>query len=435
MARSPFDHDNFKDDRDAVRVLNSFFCGKFPLKELRYASLHGVKKNAYGEALLFSKLLQLNAPGLPEDWRSFAPFGEGTPPLELLMERPGTVVQFPTCSEENVVLWRMYLIRKEKNDFQHTDHRAFLAGNAIIGEKVWIFISSDFSPPETLEGNSWHLAYKLASRGVNLAPEYNAKLYSKLITGAVENGNVTSVCIGHKADFLNRFSGFFIIPEADAGQFHANSQLLPVKTVEQAWRLITGTGVEKTPITLPEKIEILDILVGKSWKPVFSVILLLAPAYVRLWCSAETKSDAEKIRSAFEKIKGLQIRFAVRTMDSHDLQQSYEDFCATLNDDPSSGGHLICNTGGNRLMGTAALLAARERNIQVVYRDIDAEPDYLTVIQFGKENNYESDDIQVNNCPLKDDINWETLFTSPRPFPSPEVEDILSQIMKVPSNE
>lgn len=435
MGRNPFCHDNFRDDRDAIRVLNSFFffSGEYPWEELRYSTTRGVKRTAYGEALLFSKLLQLQVPELPEDWSSFAPFGEGTPPLELLMKSPGTVVQFPTCSEDKAVLWRMYLIRKGKNDFQYRDHRTSLAGNAMIGEDVWIFISSDFSPPETLEGNSWQLAYKLARRGIDRAPEYNTKLYNKLITGAVENGNVTSVCIGHKEDLLNRFKGFFIIPEADSGQFHSHSQLLPVKTVEQAWRLITGTGVEKTPISLPEKIEILDILVGKSLKPVFSVILLLDPAYVRLWCSDETSGDAENVRKTFDKIKGLEIQIDIFHMDSHDLRQSYEDFSCILNRKTSSGGHLICNTGGNRLMGTAALLAARERNIQVVYRDIDAAPEALTVIQFGKENNYESDDIQVNNCPLKDTVNWENLFSKLRL--EDDVNKLYSQIMKASPNE
>ena len=414
MTRNPFDCSNFRCADDAVRLLTPFFEGNFELPHFAYCEVEGIKKNAYGEALLFSKLLLSRTEPLSKEWQSFTPFGPGTPPLELLTECDGSVVRFPTFSSEKVKVWRLYLIRKNDAFSQYTDHRRFLADNIIADRDSWIFISSDFTPPaDNIDGTSWQLAYKLAQRALEHFPVSNGSLYSKLVTGSVENGLVANVSIERKIELFQNFAGLSIIPDSNISDIPEDlrSKIIGVKTVEQAWHYITGTGVERTSVILPEKIECLDILVGKAWKPVFSVILLLNPAYVRLWCSDETRHDAEVIRDTLSALDQLSVRFRILTMDSHNLQQSYSDFRRVRDEEPIRGGQLICNTGGNRLMGTAALLVARENNIQVVYRDIDAAPHCLTVIQFGKENNYESDDVKVNNSPLSSSINWKELYS------------------------
>lgn len=43
--------------------------------------------------------------------------------------------------------------------------------------------------------------------------------------------------------------------------------------------------------------------------------------------------------------------------------------------------------------------------VLVVYRDLDAEDDWLTVMQAGQNMSYENADIQANHCPIKNKIN------------------------------
>ena len=115
-------------------------------------------------------------------------------------------------------------------------------------------------------------------------------------------------------------------------------------------------------------------------------------------------------------------------MDSHDLQQSYQDFREAIDLQENHNSSCISMTGGNRLMGIAAQLVAMEFNIQLVYRDFNAQPDTLTVIQFGANNNYESNDITINRCPVKDLICWDTLYNKEPSFNSSE--DLLKQFYR-----
>ena len=67
-------------------------------------------------------------------------------------------------------------------------------------------------------------------------------------------------------------------------------------------------------------------------------------------------------------------------------------------------------TGGNRLMGFAALLIAQTYNIKAVYRDFNADEDLLAVISFDAGKRC-SETIRINRCPedLKKRINWQKL--------------------------
>ena len=96
-------------------------------------------------------------------------------------------------------------------------------------------------------------------------------------------------------------------------------------------------------------------------------------------------------------------------MDSHDLPQGYSELNDKLRNVKKET-TVICNTGGNRLMGTAASLVARDLKIKVVYRDIDAPHDTLSVIEFF-EGQINVSDIQINRCIIKSKINWDLLYS------------------------
>lgn len=75
---------------------------------------------------------------------------------------------------------------------------------------------------------------------------------------------------------------------------------------------------------------------------------------------------------------------------------------------------LLNFTGGNRLMGFGAMLAARHCQVSMVYRDIDAPYDQLEMIDFAKEPELlpRSGKVKGNNCPPKwlHKINWKLLY-------------------------
>ena len=183
------------------------------------------------------------------------------------------------------------------------------------------------------------------------------------------------------------FNGFLIpednkrdIPDQENGK-----KYLFVSSVEDAWRKVTGVGINRKTIRLPEEIERLHILVGDSPQPVLSVILLLNPKKVFLWTSERTRDVGKQIQEVFKHSRELSIKFGdIQEMDSHDIQKAYTD----LDEMIKNGGQkqIISCTGGNRLMGFAALLVAQTRRLPVVYRDLQAAKNTLTGFSLRKIN-------------------------------------------------
>ena len=182
-----------------------------------------------------------------------------------------------------------------------------------------------------------------------------------------------------------------------------------VKQVDQTWRFISGTGIEKpTTVFLPDKLQNLHILVGGTMRPVLSVILQLNPCKTILWCSETTRQKGKLIQEILQLIPEFHSDVEIKVLDSHDLKSCYQKLRSNVHG--SGDTDLISITGGNRLMGIAAQLVAQETNIKLVYRDIDASAKTLTLIQFGQKNNYESNDIPCNKCPFDTLINWDWLY-------------------------
>jgi len=154
---------------------------------------------------------------------------------------------------------------------------------------------------------------------------------------------------------------------------------------------------------------VLHILVGGAWQPVISVILLLNPRKTYLWCSKQTKEKGKIIRDV---LMSENLNLDICMMDSHDLSQAYDTFYEKIRTDADKE-VLVCNTGGNRLMGTAALLAASQAHKKVVYRDVDSDLYELVLIYQNELGNWCSGGVKIENLPERFSsrrINWGWLF-------------------------
>lgn len=449
MARNPFERKIIGCRDDLIRNLKEFFnspdwdrdlpqrhCCAAPEKS---SELFPLWQRIYAEAFLFQWILN-NDSGTPDvETASILPFGQNTPALSELLQQPGAVVVFPTCSTVDARQWRLYLFETPSEE-KWEDHKHFLTGSECIDPRLSVFLINElFEPVSTLiDGKSWQLAYYLAQRILERRKNQGIQkiqktlAYAYLITGAVRGGRVESVQIGNKTELLKKNKRRFMLPDGCRGLDELaelpDNRCHYVKDVDQAWKLISKTGVTQNDVELPDSISHLNILVGGSCFPVLSVLFLINPEKIVLWCSSETREKAELIRDTLDKIPEISASVELRTMDSHDLQQSYQDFREAIDLQENHNSSCISMTGGNRLMGIAAQLVAMEFNIQLVYRDFNAQPDTLTVIQFGANNNYESNDITINRCPVKDLICWDTLYNKETSFNSSE--DLLKQFYR-----
>lgn len=449
MARNPFIRKIIGCRDNWIRNLKEFFnspdwdrdlpqrhCCAAPEKS---SELFPLWQRIYAEAFLFQWILN-NDSGSPDvETASILPFGQNTPALSELLQQPGATAVFPTCSIADAHQWRLYLFEKPAGQ-KWNDHKHFLTGSECIDPRLSVFLINElFEPVSTLiDGKSWQLAYYLAQRILERRKNQGIQKIQKtlafdyLITGAVREGRVESVQIGNKTELLKKNKRRFMLPDGCRGLDELaelpDNRCHYVKDVDQAWKLISKTGVTQNDVELPDSISHLNILVGESCFPVLSVLFLINPEKIVLWCSSKTREKAELIRDTLDKIPEISASVELRTMDSHDLQQSYQDFREAIDLQENHNSSCISMTGGNRLMGIAAQLVAMEFNIQLVYRDFNAQPDTLTVIQFGANNNYESNDITINRCPVKDLICWDTLYNKEPSFNSSE--DLLKQFYR-----
>ena len=427
MSRSPFSRD-FSDlpEEDMIRGLEVHFCkrqkGKYyaadlpPLCNLNWKAWDQRIINAYAEALLWARALG-DPVNCPQELADFSPFGKETPPLKELWSHPCAISQFPTIRRNGqATVWRLYLFRKPTG-IHWNDHRNRLTSADGFPRDAGVFLMNRFLPPQAkIDGDSWQLAYQMAARLLeDPGSEYQEKLLQHLMTGAVRNEQIAAVEMRGKTDSAGNFESFLIpeankddVPDPENRKFHF------VSSTDAAWRLVTGVGFKQKQIALPPEIDQLHILVGGSPQPVLSVILLLNPKKVFFWISRETEQVSRQIQEALSTHSGeLPMIFESRLMDSHDLQAAYDNLDATIKR-KNGGVQIISCTGGNRLMGFAALLVAQARRVQVVYRDLNARRNTLIGIQFERNQRYSSD-LTVNRCPIKGKINWDWLYDNEKP--------------------
>ena len=102
----------------------------------------------------------------------------------------------------------------------------------------------------------------------------------------------------------------------------------------------------------------------------------------------------------FSKVKGWKI-----------LQTCYSGLDDFFQHSPDKESSVLNITGGNRLMGFAALLIAQTYKIKAVYRDFNAGKELLAAISFD-DGKRRSETIWINRCPeeLRKRIKLEELL-------------------------
>lgn len=364
----------------------------------------------WAEALLFSAIVGLK-PELQPDDDLLRPFGPDTPTLQEFRWHTDTIACacFPTICGEHAQIWRLYLIANAPDDWRVCDHRRFLADSAALPADTAVFLSSDFRPLEALDGNSWQLAAALAQQAMTFPKHRRALACDWLVTGKVSQEQVEAVAICSKDKLFNLSKRHVLVPNANLADLQDSqdkTDLHGVASTHQAWMLVSGQGVDKPmSISLPDSDSLdLQILIGEAITPILAVMFLLNPHHATLWHSDKTQEQAKLVRDVLAKIPEFRGTVEIAPMDSHDLQRAYKDIEPQKN--ARNPGRVFVITGGNRLMGIAAQLVAQAYQNLLVYRDLDAKPDTLTVIQFRDGKNAESDDIIINRCDFSSKLNW-----------------------------
>lgn len=420
---NPFTIEDGWQEDDVIYDVNHWFGTPTNLdyKDLdrRWLNKSSVYARAWAEALLFSRIIGLETPELTDEWKGLRPFGNGTPSLDEFRNCEDIACAcFPTIvnDKDKTHVWRMYVVNKSPFA-EGQDHRRLLSDTAWIGDHQSVFLSCDFHDRnDPIDSNSWQLAFAMAEMATRRKNKRKELACKWLLTGKVRDNAVEKVTIDAKDNLFNQTKRSILIPEGNQDDLHASQgkrEIHFVSSTEQAWRIISGEGVDKvSDVQLPVKPK-LHILVGGTKQPVFSVILLLNPSHVTLWHSEQTRQNAELIRDTLRSIPEFQAEeIKLESMDSHNLSEAYSQFDKSISQ--SALDSIISNTGGNRLMGIASLLVAQTHSVKVVYRDVDAENDSVTVIQFGEKSHYQSNDYSFNRCPFREKINWTWLYSKPK---------------------
>lgn len=373
----------------------------------------------WAEMWLFADMLGIHpqATYLPED-ECLQPFGSKTPTLQALREMANFMACacFPTIGMnregQQSHLWRLYLVKNPPVAWLSQDHRQLLTDVHSLPElqeyAIFLVSVTGEQPTTPIDGNSWQLAATMAMKALH-HPEMRKELACQwVLTGKVSDDEVLPVSIGVKDDLFCSSRRKVLIPmgnKDEAVQNQNNPKLFHVNRVEQAWQIISKQGVHKpSKVNLPDGDIELHALVGESITPVLSVIFLLNPAECILWHSERTRKEAILIKEVLELFPDFSGQVSIRSLDSHDLKTAYEQLPIQERKD----NRIFAITGGNRLMGIAAQIVAETFNNILVYRDVNAPKDTLTVIQFA-DKKFESDDINLGDrCPYKHKLNWST---------------------------
>lgn len=410
----------FPKESDTELVARKFFlngCPEAQMPDKPKRTWNAVQKQSCAEALLWNKFhYDKSYSNLWTDMMTYSPFGENMPLLSHLQKSQGCVAVFPICSDSVSKLCFMYLFKSEGLE-NFADHRGFLSEKFKISDDVRVFVTVNFKPLNSpIDGYSWQLAYAMASKALEKSVPEKRALAGFLLTGAVNDQNEVKWVsgIGEKGKLLNNCRKLkFLFPEENQNDIPGTLSLTQyqlVNSTDQAWRLISKTGFETGDIRLPKKITELHVLVGASINPLLYSVFLLNPVKVYLWHSAETLKTAQDVRLNLEQYCPGNFSVEFKQLDSGRLQACYSGLDEFFQHSSNKDGSVLNITGGNRLMGFAALLIAQTYNIKAVYRDFNADEDLLAVISFDDGKRC-SETIRINRCPeeLSKRIDWPKL--------------------------
>ena len=404
-------------------------------------TIHGSEPNllfkqAYVVALLCKKHIYGEEVSLSSELMTYRPFESqeitGTPMLLDLMAGTLSLAFFPTAYGDKAFVNMMFVFQPDREDqTTYEDHRKKLSGDkSVINGNHLVYILKNFVPiTQTIEGNSWQLACRMAEKALLFNPwsddrskkniskimGYRSRLLNWLITGGVREEETVAVEIGSKPLLLKKYPKAIklLIPKKNESFFDGSdvkAQIRSADDVKHAWRIITETGFELGKIPLPDHIEELHLLVGESIQHLLLVAFLLYPETIVLWHSKKTKKHAELIKAFYEDL-GKGIKTELHQVDSHDMQNCYDAFNERLSKVRDRNSIIINNTGGNRLMGFAASLIARDSGIKVIYRDYDQVIDAMTGIMFHDSEYITGDISGINRWPNTNrPVNWERML-------------------------
>ena len=405
------------DSERAARIFFSKGCPESQMPDKLKSAWNTVQKQSCAEAILWNKFhYDKHSSPLWADMMTYSPFGDNMPSLKHLQKARGCVAVFPICSEAVSKLCFMYLFKKEGLE-NFSDHRKFLSEGFKISDDVRVFVTMNFKPLDIpVDGDSWQLAYAMALKALEKSAPEKRALAGFLLTGAVNaQDEVKSVSgIDVKEKLLRNCGNLkFLFPEENQNDISgtldpAKYQL--VNSTDQAWRLISKTGFETGDIRLPEKITELHVLVGGSINPLLYSVFLLDPEKVYLWHSEMTLPQAQEVSAKLEQYCPGSFAVEFKLMDSGSLPACYCDLDEFFQHSSGKGGSVLNITGGNRLMGFAALLISQTYKIKAVYRDFNAGEDELAAISFDDGKRC-TETIKINRCPeyLRKRIDWKKL--------------------------
>ncbi len=360
----------------------------------------------FAEWLLFRRCCQA---ALPDDWKklcSVHPFGEGTPSLEELFRSQAAMAVFPLKGEggRQPIAARLFLLPGSGND-----NREKFSGNKDVLEGYRIYCSEE----SRFDGASWQLAASLARKALEAnEKEAYANLACKwIVSGEVRHDDIGKIDIGNKLKL--RTARKWILPEGNReGQDSGDQTIRWVGKVSAAWQWVEDNMVRKEPVLPALPADSLHCLVGGSIKPVLSCILALWPRMVHLYYSDKTKPVGDNVRSLLKELSaGIEV--LIEKVPHDDMESLFDIFSKRIADDLQTSKNVFINcTGGNRLMGFAALLSAdRHPGVQIIYRDADAKPFAMQIIQ-SQSNIYRNGICPLRQCPkeLDDRLDWDKLF-------------------------
>ncbi len=331
-----FNRNNRLSEQNIVRNINLWFNNPSVLS-LQDFDAEGLRScewyaRACAEALLFGRIIDLETPELTDEWKGLRPFGDGTPSLDEFWNCEDIACAcFPTIAniKDKTYVWRMYVVNKSPFT-ESQDHRRLLSDTAWIGDHQSVFLSCDFHDRnDSIDSNSWQLAFAMAEMATRRKNKRKELACKWLLTGKVSDNAVEKVTIDAKDNLFNQTKRSILIPEGNQDDLHASQgkrEIHFVSSTEQAWRIISGDGINKaTDVQLPDKPK-LHVLVGGSLQPVLSVILLLNPSQLFLWHSVDTQDNAKNIKETLETISSFDAQINLQLMDSHDLSKAYHEF-------------------------------------------------------------------------------------------------------------
>ena len=406
----------------------------------------GIVKRAYALAMLCKKSLYGEKIFLPNELRDYRPFESetdpNTPTMSELTEWSSSLAFFPTIAaagdKKAAYCNMMFLFRpSEKTSYQ--DDRLHLCDSDIISDGCLIFVLKAFSRIDgIINGDSWQLAYKIADKALDESKS-RKELLGYLITGALDGRKVDTVSIGQKTNLLNDYPSMtMLIPKGnkDHLEIKVYAQIKFVENIDHAWRIITGNGFSEETIHLPNPVKELHVLVGESIQPLLLAIFRLAPQKTILWHSNETVHEAMTIRDLFTELRRRGYsedndtgEIELLETASNNMQICYDAISSAIKKNDDRNSIVINTTGGNRLMGFAALLVARDLDVTVIYRDREHKEEkkhMVTGIRFDNGQNL-SCIIPLDNRWRGKEIKWDELCDYNRGFPK-KVEDIIKLI-------